>query len=77
MIIDVHNSIKIHVPNVLLLNYPTAFAIHKSLKKKGLKVKTRQIYSFMKSVKKYKKRAEPWSIVEIEADDGDTVTITI
>lgn len=77
MIIKVNEKIKINIPNGLFLNYSTAFGIHRSLKKKGSRIRTRQIYSLMKSVRKYKKQAEPWNLVEIEADDGEKVTITI
>ena len=70
---DKSDHYNIRIPGGLFLNFPAAFGLRIFLKKKGLKIKTRQIYKLMKAIKKHK----AWKLIEIESDGGEMITITI
>lgn len=63
------------VPNWLFINHLFCFVAHRELKKKGLDLPYRKLYSFFKEINRCKQRHKDWKLVELNSADGDEVEI--
>ena len=70
-------DLKIRIPNWIMMNYTSAFILHNVLKKKGISIKTKQIYKMVNTLKKYKKHNKMPDLIEIYSDDGESVLISL
>lgn len=64
-------------PTGLIANRFTAGMIRRKLKKEGIRLTKKQIWLFIKEIRRYKKNHTDWNLVEVEDKNGDTVRLKI
>jgi hypothetical protein len=77
MKISVNSKTVFRFPTSLVVNRFTAVIIRSKLKKEGIKLTRKQTALFIKELKRYKKYAPDWSLVEVEEHSGRKITIRI
>ena len=65
------------LPTGLVVNRLMAGTIRKRLKKEGIVLSKKQTVRLIKEFRRYKKKHADWNLVEVNAADGDTVTIRL
>jgi len=77
MKIKINTRVVFRFPTGLIVNRFTAGIIRKRLKKEGVRLTRKQTLQFIKGLKQYKKEHTDWNLVEVNSQNGDTVTIRI
>ena len=76
IVIDNNKKHKIILPTRLLLNKLAANYLYKKIKNE-ITITKKQLYIFLKIVKKYYKENKGWSLLEVDSSDGDHIEIKL
>ena len=76
IVIENNKKHKIILPTRFLLNKFAANYLHKKIKNE-ITITKKQLYTFLKIVKKYYKENKGWSLLEVDSSDGDHIEIKL
>lgn len=76
IVIENNKKHKIIFPTRFLLNKLAANYLHKKIKNE-ITITKKQLYTFLKIVKKYYKENKGWSLLEVDSSDGDHIEIKL
>lgn len=76
IVIDNNKKHKIILPTRFLLNKLVANYLYKKIKNE-ITITKKQLYTFLKIVKKYYKENKGWSLLEVDSSDGDHIEIKL
>ncbi|MBR2353621.1 MAG: hypothetical protein IKB75_06945 [Clostridia bacterium] len=77
MKVSVNSRTVFRFPTCLIVNRFFAGRIRRELNKSGLHLTKKQTLLLMGELKKYKKRAPDWNLVEVTASNGDRIVVKI
>ena len=76
IVIDNNKKHKIILPTRFLLNKLVANYLYKKIKNE-ITITKKQLYIFLKIVKKYYKENKGWSLLEVDTSDGEHIEIKL
>ncbi|MBR2926011.1 MAG: hypothetical protein IKC31_00315 [Clostridia bacterium] len=77
MKVSVNSRTVFRFPTCLIVNRLSAGWIRKKLNKSGLHLTKKQTLLLMGELKKYKRRAPDWNLVEVTESNGDRIVVKI
>lgn len=69
------HTIRIAFPSGLVLNSLSARFLPKCLREQGIHITREQAVAFIKELNRFRKRHKDWTLVEVQAADGDIVEV--